>query len=77
MGINPQTQKTWNLIHIEFGSNNKFLKTTVLFCFGNKYITNPQLDLEDYEVCSARAPDFIATTNKSYIFILWEYIYFM
>jgi hypothetical protein len=35
------------------------------------------LDLEDYEVCSARAPDFIATTNKSYIFILWEYIYFM
>jgi hypothetical protein len=35
------------------------------------------LDLEDYEVCSARAPDFMATTNKSYIFILWEYIYLM
>ncbi len=74
MGIIPQTQKTWNLIHIEFGSNKKKL-TTILFYFGNKYITNPQLDFEYYEVCSARAPDFIATTNKSYIFILWEYIY--
>jgi hypothetical protein len=50
-------------------TNKKIKKTRILFYFGNKYITNPQLDLEDYEVCSARAPDFMATTNKSYIFI--------
>jgi hypothetical protein len=49
---------------------------TILFYFGNKYITNPQLDLEDYEVRSARAPDFMATTNKSYFFhIMGEYIF--